>query len=342
MPSTSPGARALAALLLIGLSQAAASPTPDTGWSPAREALLYRFAPVLLQEAHADPGKRRRDVPLRADFDGNQRGNDNEESLRSGLHPLHPHAYAAWVESRTHLFLTYSFFHALDWSPLPSFVPWAWHENDMESVQVVVRKSDSAVILVAAQSHLWTSFAAPVGSPCKGDKLAKSPAVLASGTSGGRHPVILSEWGGHGLSPWKGSALPDTTAHLHFGPRADVTESFTPDRWSYGYRLVSTLHHFWRPHLDGSGVGDGRLMDKTFDYTGERMTVKGIPRHFDSDRWSAPGKRDAGILPFAFSTRLNSDDLGALFFDPAFGYSRLFTCGDEWSLDYLDHPYRSP
>jgi hypothetical protein len=127
-----------------------------------------------------------------------------------------------------------------------------------------------------------------------------------------------------------------------FHPRIAASEAFAPDRWAYGYRLVSTLHHLWRPGRDGTGIGDGRLMDKTFDYIGERMAFRNIPRHFDADRWSAPGKRDAGILPFAFSTHLTADDLGILFFDPALGYSKLFACGEDWSLDYVDHPYRSP
>jgi hypothetical protein len=124
-----------------------------------------------------------------------------------------------------------------------------------------------------------------------------------------------------------------------FRPASGSNDAYRPDRWSYGYNLVSTWSSLWKPFLDGTGIGNGKLMDRSFDYKGERITRLGVPRHFDSNRWSAPGKRDAGILPFAFSTRLTAPDLGVLFFDPAYGYSKLFACGEDWSLEYESNPY---
>lgn len=336
---------AVAALLgLGGLGAAQAGTAGPESLSVSQAQVLSRFAPILLQEADADPARRRWDFPIPADFDGDLRADNNEQSLRSGRHPLEASLYGALVETASHYFLTYSVFHALDWSPMPAFIPYSWHENDMENLQIVVRKratlEQGQVEIAAVQAHLGTRFAAAESAGVSGDRLAGNPILLLDLElrKGGSHAVVLSERGGHGLSFADSGFVPER--YLVFRPSgSDAADTCRPDQSVFSYRILSLHDRFWLPYRNGTDIGNGKLLDGRFDYGGERAAWQGLPRHFDADRWSGPFKRDAGILPFAFSTGLMARDLGVLFFDPALKYPALFAIKGEWDRNYLYNPY---
>lgn len=341
----------LAAFLgLVGLGAAQAGAARPESLSTAQERVLLRFAPILVQAADADSARRRWDFPVPVDFDGDLRSDNNEQSLRSGLHPLEAALYGALVETATHYVLTYSVFHALDWSPLPAFIPYNWHENDMENLQIVVRKGESPergrVEIAAVQAHLGTRFSTAESAGVSGNRLSEDPILLLDPEfrKGGSHVVVLSERGGHGLDfPDPGLVLPASGLpgkYLVFRPSGSMAaDTFQPDRGVFAYRVLSLHDTFWLPYRNGTGIGNGKLMDGRFDFAGERLAWRGLPRHFDSDRWSGPFKRDAGILPFAFSTGLLARDLGVLFFDPALKYPALFSIKGEWDRNYVYNPY---
>ena len=111
-----------------------------------------------------------------------------------------------------------------------------------------------------------------------------------------------------------------------------------PDMTAF-YRLESTYETFWLPFLKGKLYGNGRLFDGSFAYKDDEFNYPMVPRHFDSNRLSGVGKKDAGISPFAVSFSLCGDDVGGLFFNPARHYPEALKISKPWSRKYIYHPY---
>jgi hypothetical protein len=382
--------RAVSLLLISALAAACAPSSPYAGASMigrftlraptaserARMALDYAlaatYAPAIFQET--SPGDRPTswDTPTRVDFDGDLRADNNEEGLRRGVNSVVPAVYYAVLETETHIFVTYSLYHALDWSSAPPIVPFTWHENDMENLQVVVRKASRpderpAVILLAAQAHLWTStYAAPGAGVASGARaVSERPLRLVgrSGAGAGTHAAVYVESGGHGIygAPDRLDAFvseeplalregvlyippppPDRRADGESATESGAATTNTKGR-AAAYALLPTFDTFWIPYLDGTGLGDGRLMDGSFDYFYKNGAAwLSVPRHLDSDRLSGPCKADAGILVFAFGYSLDALDLGGLFFSPAETYGESLAIRGPWSTRYLWNPYLPP
>lgn len=329
------------------------APSPSASELARRDldrTLAEAFAPVIFHATRTSERPASWDTPARVDFDGDLIASNNEESLRAGLYPITPAVYYAVLETDTHLFLIYGLFHPLDWSTMPAVFPYAWHENDMENIQIVVDKRNeqqNSVVLLAAQAHLGTSLYTTSGSGISSGAIALSDRPLR--LFGGAHAAIFVESGGHGI--YSISDAPEELLQKSDPP--SLREGFvffvgphnssqwaSPPPGAIPYELLSIYDTFWAPYLDGSALGDGKLMDGTFSYYERGMAWDHIPRHFDSDRLSGPCKSDAGILPFAFGFSLTDSDLGSLFFNPAEKYAENLAISRPWSTHYLRHPYR--
>jgi hypothetical protein len=321
---------------------------------PEHLRVVYDYAPILFHATKAEEGPERWDFVTAVDFDGDWIGNNNEESLLEER-PLPATLYYAVLETETHWYLTYSLFHPLDWSAWTDWLPYNWHENDMENIQVVVRKpveDEQAVVeLVAAQAHLKTGLFPGPQTSFSGSQLSETTALLVDnrGRMEGKttHPAIYVESGGHGLhSANKRSGEfsqldpPRLRSGHVFFPSPDNSPDYYRENGShYGYQLLPTYQTFFVPYLSGERMGDGKLMDGEFDYEDELVSLENLPRHFDSDRWSGPGKSDAGISPFAISYSLTNDDLGVLFFNPAKKYAETMDPALPLSRTYTNNPY---
>ncbi len=333
-------------------------PLPTEELSEAQQRVVLAYAPVVFQETRPEHAPPSLDMPTRIDFDGDAIGNNNEENIR--IEPTPPLAlYYAIVETETHYFLTYSIFHALDWSTSSPLIPYSWHENDMENLQVVVQKTgedrEEGVVLIAAQAHLWTTFVRNPDLIPRSTGFASRELVLLDeeGRAGswGTHPAVVVRAGGHAIYDLAREIevhpgdLPEVESSVRLLPAGlstaafDAGNRYEEDRATLRYDLLSTHDAFYLPYLRGEQIGDGQLFDGELNYQDELVSHFGLPRHFDSDRLSGPGKRDAGILPFAFSSWLTSRDLGVLFFNPAKKYVDEFSAAQDWSRVYLYHPY---
>ena len=166
----------LAALLcLLGLLSGPAAaaqlnlPPARVPQSYAGEALdlevARRWAPVFYQRLAGRDYSPRFDYITNFDFDGDWDGANNWENAADSRFPMRAYVYYSVIESETHYFITYAVYHARDWSPLEpllgsvldniqnseqygKYLPPALrqqlelnHENDMEGVQIVVRKA---------------------------------------------------------------------------------------------------------------------------------------------------------------------------------------------------------
>lgn len=95
--------------------------------------LAYRWAPVHYQDT--DDSNAKADYITKFDYDGNFFGNNNWDNLNSGN--LSAYAYYSVVETNTHWFIIYMFYHPRDWID-GSFDQ--EHENDSEGLLTIIKK----------------------------------------------------------------------------------------------------------------------------------------------------------------------------------------------------------
>ncbi len=119
------------------------------------------------------------------------------------------------------------------------------------------------------------------------------------------------------------------------------------------YQLQDIYATFWTEFESGAPYepwqkwklcGDGHIFDKTFVYQDQQFLIKKVPRHFDADMSSGPGKTDAGISMFTIGLCVNpakgdSCQIGTFFFNPANSYPKYFNFSGTWSTEYLYNPY---
>jgi hypothetical protein len=95
--------------------------------------LAYRWAPIHYQDT--DNTNAKADYISKFDYDGNFFGNDNWDNLDKGN--LSAYAYYSVVETSTHWFIIYMFYHPRDWTD-GSFDN--EHENDAEGLLTIIKK----------------------------------------------------------------------------------------------------------------------------------------------------------------------------------------------------------
>lgn len=181
------------------------------------EEVAARWAPIHYQDT--DSSDYFADLITSVDYDGDWLATNNWDNLHVGdyldrdrcpglipiCHDAHVHAlpgyvYYSVVETCTHWFIIYDFFHPRDWTD-SSFEP--VHENDFEDVLVVVRKDavDGQLEALVAQAHGDYFSYTPGGSPLVGnyeDLDGILPMAEHPVGSGMLHPETAQEAKGHG------------------------------------------------------------------------------------------------------------------------------------------------
>jgi hypothetical protein len=352
-------------LLTPGDSRHELPPYAPEQLSDARMAAVRRFAPVILQPSAPDTHRESWDVPTAVDFDGDPQTRNNFAALKAGDVTLTATLYYALVETETHRFITYHAYHPVDWTRAPNFL-WSgiWHRNDGQSVLVVTRKTtaprDERVVAMVTQHHTSSSLYVASGAGLDaGTWKPRGGVVLLddAGREGGSgshltrtHPAVFSERGKHALYGLA-SHRADVTVGAQPRPQNGLVllpdplgrgEDWLPGARTLRYRLLPVHDTHWRMYRRRKSLGDGGVMDGTFDYRDDGATYRNLPRHYDGDRlvllWT--WRCDAGITPFAQSHSLLAGDLGALFFAPAEKLKRSLGEPQDWALDYIYNPYR--
>ncbi|MGK5678256.1 hypothetical protein [Actinoplanes sp. URMC 104] len=211
--------------------------------APSRAELALRWAPIHYQDvdatgAHALAGKS--DFITRYDFDGNLNGRDNWDNAGTNTSAA---VYYSVLETGTHYYLTYFFFHPRDWIDHPLFE--TEHENDGEGVLEIVQKDGSAYgVLKAAVTVAHSDFYSyvPSGSDwTNGSETIDGTLQLKSSPHDSfQHPVTAQERGGHGLKAWpQYDIVGDGVVYY---PSASVSEApaGTNDR-DVRYRLIDVF-----------------------------------------------------------------------------------------------------
>jgi hypothetical protein len=195
------GRAAVAALTAVPLF---VGPTPASA-ATSRAELALRWAPIHHQDVDATGGHAlggRSDYITRIDFDGDLNGRNNWDRAGQTGVSLAAHAYYSVLETSTHWYVTYLFFHPRDWTDHPFFE--TEHENDGEGVLLAIERDGSTYgalrgAVTVAHSNFYSYT--PVGSTWTGglESVDGTLQLQASPHDSFLHPVTAQQAQGHGL-----------------------------------------------------------------------------------------------------------------------------------------------
>jgi hypothetical protein len=307
------------ALVLGGCGQDAqtATPTAPVAGEPASyEDLARAYSPIVYHGVATD-----QDFITAADFDGDWIGSNNWENQPSGDHSAY--IYYSVIESETHWFLFYSLFHPRDYTDDPCEKSDGCHENDMESIQVLVRKDGTpfghlqAMQTLAHQDiHLYSADDSVEKNALK----VESEVKLEDG-----HPVVYVETYGHGIYGKRIILVPHTVVY-RVGEQAETPEDLQDKE--VAYKLVPIYDTLWQ-HRDE--IGPGLAFDQPFDYRG-----KTLPAAFDGADYG----EDRANTPWGYSQATGETLLrGDWFLDPAKALLYHASFAGDFSTEYLYNPY---
>jgi hypothetical protein len=294
-----------------------------------RAALALHWAPIHYQDvdqtgSHALGGAA--DYIARYDFDGNLVGNDNWDHAGSSSYPLAAHAYYSVVETGTHWFIIYMFFHPRDWSD--SFVD-AEHENDSEGVLITVARDGSTYgdiksAITVAHRDFFSYL--PAGGDWEAGGQDVDGTLSMGGWSGSLHPVTAQEAKGHGL---KARPYVDINGDgVSYYPTLNVAEvPAGPNDRGVRYKLIDifTPLGLWGQR------GTTSLFSSRGTFSGNSSGGCGAgPTACDTNAANAPwGWDDHDDVPHR----------GAMAIDPAGLVTEYFTIPEDVSFDYTFNPY---
>jgi hypothetical protein len=140
--------RALSLLFVLVFSVASSATAADE----KHKRLAENYAPVIFQESRSTV----LDFITKFDFDGDWKGDNNWRNAYLFDQP--GHVYYGVIESTSHYFITYAFYHARDYTarPYEGFAPKTEHENDMEGLTITIEKDGSEfgkIILLETLAH---------------------------------------------------------------------------------------------------------------------------------------------------------------------------------------------
>lgn len=279
--------------------------------------LALRWAPVHYQDS--DSSDYDADYLSKVDFDGDWDARDNWEAQPS--FPLRGAVYYSVVETSTHWFILYGFYHPRDWTEFDPF-GLLTHENDMEGVLLTVRRDAGFGVLEAMVTVAHSDFYSyvPAGSPYVGGRENVDGTLRLQSFGGVARPTTFQEAKGHGAFGWNGSTFPGGDGLVYF-PSASVSEvpSSGNDR-SVAYQLVDIF-------------GAGELWARRFD----TLTFASFGT-FRGDN----GQDNAANAPWGWDDGNDGSDLprGLLATDPAKLVSIYFGGEGTFSLSYTRNGYR--
>lgn len=294
-------------VVALGLSTATAAASDLAAWA-------RRFAPVLRQDTVSE-----QDFLTAFDFDGNWVGDDNWENQPD--HPAVATVYWAAVETATHAYLTYAFFHPRDYSVWNTWL--TAHENDLEGALLVLEKSAAGPRLVALETvfhHKFLRVEVPGGYPVH----EPDRHVLLFE---GERPVLTIEARGHGVETWAGDEFPGGDGVVYRLAEAGVAAEVpadTNDR-DVRYRMVDIESTLWAHR---HAIGPDQTFAKAQVYGGETFGYGFAGTTHGDHKANAPWGWIAEGL-----TR------GLFFLDPAAMIAEHHEVPEDFGAEYAPNPF---
>jgi hypothetical protein len=308
--SALPAATLLAAAVLLPASPAAAQVSDAE--------LAMRWAPVHYQDT--DSSDYDADFLSAVDYDGEWDTLNNWDHQDDGVHPLAGTGYYSVVETSSHWFIGYAFYHPRDWIDVPDPFNLFHHENDLEGLLLAVRRDGSAFgaleAMVTVSHGDFFSYVAP-GSPYTSGRESVDGTIVMRTVDGVARPTSWQEAKGHGLRRWNGAEFAGGDGIIYLPGTGEVPGGGN-DR-SVGYRLVSVFAE--------DGLWARRNSSTTFASFGT----------FRGDN----GQDNAANAPWGWDDGDDGSDLprGLLATDPARLVGAYFNGEAPFSLAYTRNPY---
>ncbi len=299
-------------VLLAGCTVPPHPPPP-----PDLPALARHYAPLIRQGTATS-----QDYITAADFDGDWVSRNNWEHQPDG--DLSAYVYYSVIETESHWFLFYALFHPRDYTRKPCETSGGCHENDMESLQLVIARDGTPfghllAMTTLAHGDLYLYIA---DSSVKGNFLPLSGIVRFEGS----HPVVYVETYGHGIHGQSIALFPRVTVY-RVGDHAERPDHLGDQ--DVRYRLLPIETTLWAHRHE---IGPGRAFDCPFDYRGHIL-----PACFDGDNYG----EDKANTPWGYN-QATGDALsrGDWFLDPVKAWRYHATFAEPLSTVYTVHPYR--
>lgn len=208
-----------------------------------RAALALRHAPIHHQDVHrhgvhALGGAA--DYITRVDFDQDDDASNNWDNAGDVRFPLSAHAYYAVVETRSHWFITYQFFHPRDWSS--TFFE-TEHENDSEGVMFAIARDGSrfgklraAVTVVHGDFYSYV----PGSSRWRSGREDVDGVLSLRPYAGELHPITASQAETHAIKAWPYFSI-RTEGVVYYPSLSEAEVPETPNDRYVHYRLHDML-----------------------------------------------------------------------------------------------------
>jgi hypothetical protein len=327
MSSRVHGVLGFACSLTLTASVALAQSSADAGF---RGELGLRWAPIHHQEVHRNGAHGlggAADFITAYDFDGDGDARNNWDHAGDARYPLAAHAYFSVVETSTHWYLTYLFFHPRDWSS--KFLE-TEHENDAEGVLLAVARDGSrfgALRAAVTVSHSDFYSYVPSGSAWSSGFEDVDGSLRLQTFEGAAHPLTAQQAETHALKAWPSFGVErEGVVYYPSLTRAEVPAS-TNDR-----NVLYRLHDVLEP----GGLWQARSSSPLFASFG----------FFGGNGSGGCGKGvlwcrgDAARTAWAWDDHDDHVPAGAMASDPALLMRRYFKTREQLSARYAFNPFR--
>lgn len=276
--------------------------------------LARRFAPVVLQEVRG-----RGDYLASLDYDGNWNGRDNWENLEK--FPQRATVYVSQIETSTHAYLLYVFFHPRDWWRVN--VVKRNHENDLDGALVVVDKSSEPRVVLVETTGAGTLA-----------RYSSDPGLSADGVAGsvrleGERPIVKLRAFDHAATAYQGRGLGRESGVI-YRYRGEAEVPGGGNERDVSYDLVDVAGTLWARRNE---VGRDRLFGAVAALPGGTYGAL-----LNGDNM----KSDGGAAPWMWGQdTAHGLKAGDWFMDPARAMRVRFPHqADRFASDYVVHPYK--
>ncbi|UII20913.1 beta/gamma crystallin family protein [Fulvivirga ligni] len=211
--------------------------------------LAKRWAPIHYMDVdasgtYAEGGKS--DYISAINYDGDWNALNNWENVSAYGNSLYAHVYYSVVETSTHWYLIYAFFHPRDWTDNPFLYSLDQHENDLEGILMMVQKNGStygslqgAVTVSHSDFYSYTTS----GSPLTNGKENIDGTLQLANHAGAMHPVTAQEAKGHGLKAWPQNNI-NGDGIIYYPSMSDVAQKPADNYDNYvEYKLVNIFEN---------------------------------------------------------------------------------------------------
>jgi hypothetical protein len=234
--------------------------------------LAQRWAPIHYQDIDNSgcgsmTGRGDYITAINFDNDWISTNNWNNIDRSKGYVPL-GHSYYSVVETSTHYFIIYSFFHPRDWAKV-CFFNIDYHENDLEGELTIIKKSAAnngygEILGMVTVAHSDFYSFVPNGSSLQANQESIDGTLSLELFNNESHPVTAQESKGHGLKAWPAYKI--IGDGLKYFPSLSIAE--TPannDDRDVKYKLVNIFeaNGFWARRFDTAFLNNAKSFPST-------------------------------------------------------------------------------